>query len=169
MKPDPAEQFEALRRRYAAQIADRIQAIVDAWHRLEQSGWDNSIGSETRQLAYRLAGSAAMFGFADLGAVAREIDIGLKEWLENVRPLDAMDRHHLAQRIALLQRMLREGNVTTVLPLVLEPPSAIPSSPPSEAAPVPESPPAPPLPASPPLPPLTAAVQEARIHPHSRG
>lgn len=167
MKPDPAEQFEALRRRYAAQIADRIQAIFDAWRRLEQSGWDNSIGTETRQLAHRLAGSAAMFGFADLGAVAREIDIGLKEWLENGRPLDAMVRHHLAQQIALLQRMLREGNATAVLPPALEPPSAVPSSPPSEAAPVPESPSVPPSPSSPSPIPWTAAVQEARSHPHS--
>ncbi|MGB9738850.1 Hpt domain-containing protein [Chloroflexus sp.] len=151
MKPDPAEQFEALRRRYATQIADRIQAIVDAWRRLEQSGWDNSIGTETRQLAHRLAGSAAMFGFADLGAVAREIDIGLKEWLENGRSLNTMIRHHLAQQIEHLQRMLREGNVTAVLPPDPAQPSAVLSSLPPEAAPVPESPPASPSPTSPPL------------------
>ncbi|WP_322513022.1 Hpt domain-containing protein [Chloroflexus sp.] len=83
MKPDPAEQFELLRRRYAAQIGERVAAIIASWHYLEQSQWERAAGMETRQLAYKLAGSAAMFGFADLGAIAREIDIGLKEWLEH--------------------------------------------------------------------------------------
>lgn len=86
MKPDPAEQFEALRRRYASQIGERVEAIAAAWRQLEQSQWDKTVGMETRQLAHKLAGSAAMFGFADLGAVAREIDIGLKEWLEHDQP-----------------------------------------------------------------------------------
>ncbi|WP_333691910.1 response regulator [Chloroflexus sp.] len=116
MKPDPAEQFEALRRRYAAQISDRVAAIIAAWQQLEQSDWEKSVGIETRQLAHKLAGSAAMFGFADLGAVAREIDIGLKEWLELDQPLNAYKRRHLAQQIALLQRLATESKVTALLP-----------------------------------------------------
>ncbi|MBO9340005.1 MAG: Hpt domain-containing protein, partial [Chloroflexus sp.] len=67
MKPDPNEQFAALRQRYAAQIAERVAAILSAWQHLEQSQWDKSVGLEVRQLAHKLAGSAAMFGFADLG------------------------------------------------------------------------------------------------------
>lgn len=115
MKPDHAEQFEALRRRYAAQIGERVAAISVAWQQLEQSQWEQSMGQATRQLAHKLAGSAAMFGFADLGAVAREIDIGLKEWLEHDQPLDAARRQYLAQHVALLQQMVAATPTPTVL------------------------------------------------------
>ncbi len=146
MKPDPAEQFEALRQRYAAQIRDRVEAIISAWQQLEQSDWDETAGAEARQLAHRLAGSAAMFGFADLGAVAREIDLGLKDWLERQRPLDAAARQYLAQQIAILQRMAREGRATTVPTSSAAMPSE--SPPPAEPSP----PPAPEPVASPPSP-----------------
>ncbi|WP_298403694.1 response regulator [uncultured Chloroflexus sp.] len=151
MKPDPAEQFEALRRRYASQIGDRVEAIVTAWRQLEQSQWDKTVGMEARQLAHKLAGSAAMFGFADLGAVAREIDIGLKEWLEHDQPLDVAAYHALAQQVRLLQRMVKEGKVTTVLPE-----SA--SKPPPVLAPTPADQP------SEPPPPSTTLPQPLALH-----
>lgn len=167
MKPDPAEQFEALRRRYASQIGERVEAIVTAWRQLEQSQWDKTVGMETRQLAHKLAGSAAMFGFADLGAVAREIDIGLKEWLEHDQPLDAAARHALAQQMMLLQRMVKEGKVTTVLPeSASEPPLAsampTPAVQPSEPSPPPATSPQPPA-----LQPYVSSSREPNGRPHT--
>ena len=141
MKPDPKEQFAALRQRYAAQIAERVAAILSAWQHLEQSQWDKSVGLEVRQLAHKLAGSAAMFGFADLGAVAHEIDLGLQTWLEHDHLPDIVTRQHLAHQVTLLQRMVHKDQ-----PLTTETPpadtsqlsttaSSAPTAPPVEHAP----------------------------------
>ncbi len=117
MKPDPKEQFAALRQRYAAQLSERVTAILSAWQHLEQSQWDKSVGLEVRQLVHKLAGSAAMFGFADLGAVAHEIDFGLQTWLEHDHLPDIVTRQHLAHQVTLLQRMVHKDQ-----PLITETP-----------------------------------------------
>ncbi len=119
MKPDPKEQFAALRQRYAAQLSERVAAILSAWQHLEQSQWDKSVGLEVRQLVHKLAGSAAMFGFADLGAVAHEIDLGLQTWLEHDHLPDIVTRQHLAHQVTLLQRMVHKDQ-----PLTTETPPA---------------------------------------------
>ncbi len=159
MKPDPAEQFEALRKRYAAQIGERVAAIHAAWNQLVQSDWDKTAGAELRQLAHKLAGSAAMFGFANLGAVARDIDLRLKEWLEHDQPLDTFARQHLAQQIALLQQAVGEYRDSTAVP---ETNQLTPSTAPSEPPPVTtaNTEPAPPIPQ--PQPPATPREPNGR-------
>lgn len=150
MKPDPAEQFEALRKRYAAQIGERVVAIHAAWNQLVQSDWDKTAGVDLRQLAHKLAGSAAMFGFANLGAVARDIDLRLKEWLEHNQPLDTLARQHLAQQIALLQHAVGKYRDSTAVPETNQlTPSTAPSAPPLVTTANTES--APPIPQPQPL------------------
>lgn len=159
MKPDPAEQFEALRKRYAAQIGERVVAIHAAWNQLVQSDWDKTAGVDLRQLAHKLAGSAAMFGFANLGAVARDIDLRLKEWLEHNQPLDTLARQHLAQQIALLQHAVGKYRDSTAVPETNQlTPSTAPSAPPLVTTANTE--PAPPIPQ--PQPPATPREPNGR-------
>ncbi|MCX7860993.1 MAG: response regulator [Chloroflexus sp.] len=171
MKPDPAEQFELLRRRYAAQIGERVAAIIASWHHLEQSQWEKAAGMETRQLAHKLAGSAAMFGFADLGAIAREIDIGLKEWLEHDQPLTEATRHYLTQQIAQLQRLAAEGKVTAILPPIATEPAPTPSAAmPAETPAPPVTPPQPvatSMPSNPAPRPTLPVVRDQNGRPHT--
>lgn len=77
-QPDPAElEFEArvavLRRTYVEGLPARNKALIDAW-RACADGSGDAAWLDLREVAHKLAGSAASYGFDALGEAAREVD-----------------------------------------------------------------------------------------------
>ncbi len=62
---------EALRRRYIDSFPDKRAALEAASADLDNQGAESQ--QTLRQLAHKLAGSAGMYGFDDIGQLAREV------------------------------------------------------------------------------------------------
>lgn len=66
--------MDALRQRYAASLADKRAALVDAWETWRASGDSPACLRELATLAHRLAGSAGSYGYDELGVRAGALD-----------------------------------------------------------------------------------------------
>ena len=66
---------EALRRRYIDSFPGKCAAFDAVIGQLNGAGAEDSAGlvAKLRDLAHKLAGSAGMYGFDDLGQLAREV------------------------------------------------------------------------------------------------
>jgi HPt (histidine-containing phosphotransfer) domain-containing protein len=66
--------MDALRQRYAASLADKRAALVEAWESWRASGDSPAHLRELATLAHRLAGSAGSYGYDELGTRASALD-----------------------------------------------------------------------------------------------
>ena len=64
------EELIALRKVYAADLPERLRAIETATGSLRDNGWDPRIASSLYDIAHRLAGSAAIYGFPEVSEAA---------------------------------------------------------------------------------------------------
>jgi len=64
------EDLAALRRLYAAELPERLRAIEVATGSLRDNGWDPRVASSLYDMAHRLAGSAAIYGFPEVSEAA---------------------------------------------------------------------------------------------------
>jgi len=64
------EDLAALRRVYAADLPERLRAIEIAAGTLRDNGWNPRIAESLYDMAHRLAGSAAIYGFPDVSDAA---------------------------------------------------------------------------------------------------
>jgi HPt (histidine-containing phosphotransfer) domain-containing protein len=71
-----------LRERYAASFAAKHDALEAAWTAFLAAP-DDAGARTLRHLAHRLAGSAPAYGYEALGALARDIDALLTDWIES--------------------------------------------------------------------------------------
>lgn len=67
------EDLAALRRLYTADLPDRLRAIEAAAASLRDNGWDGQVAASLYEMAHRLAGSAAMYGFPAVSEAAMKI------------------------------------------------------------------------------------------------
>jgi two-component system OmpR family response regulator len=67
------EDLAALRRLYAADLPERLRAIEEAAASLQNNGWDNQVAASLYEMAHRLAGSAAIYGFPAVSDAAIRI------------------------------------------------------------------------------------------------
>jgi len=63
----------ALRRHYAADLPERLRAIEAAATSLQNNGWDSQVAASLYEMAHRLAGSAAVYGFPAVSEAAVRI------------------------------------------------------------------------------------------------
>jgi DNA-binding response OmpR family regulator len=64
------EDLAALRNQYAAELPERLRAIEAAMRSLRDKGWDPGVSSSLYDMAHRLAGSAAIYGFPEVSEAA---------------------------------------------------------------------------------------------------
>jgi len=64
------EDLAALRLQYASELPERLRAIEAAMGSLRDKGWDPRVASSLYDMAHRLAGSAAIYGFPDVSEAA---------------------------------------------------------------------------------------------------
>ena len=67
------EEFAALRGLYAKELPERLRAIEEAAAQLQANGWDSHIAASIYDMAHRLAGSAAIYGFPAVGDAASRV------------------------------------------------------------------------------------------------
>ncbi|MBK5255680.1 MAG: response regulator [Vicinamibacteria bacterium] len=67
------EDLLALRTLYAAELPERLRLIEGAAASLRQNGWDREIAESLYEIAHRLAGSAAIYGFPSVSAAALRV------------------------------------------------------------------------------------------------
>ena len=75
------DKLEELRLRYLHSLAQKGRDLQSQWQRLQADNQDRSLLVELHQQVHRLSGSAPAYGFDDIGALARPVDLRIAEWL----------------------------------------------------------------------------------------
>jgi two-component system, OmpR family, response regulator len=81
------DDLASLRRTYLADLPERLRAIEASAGSLRDNGWDPRIASDLCDLAHRLAGSAAIYGFPEVSEAAVRIGAFGSTPPGNARPL----------------------------------------------------------------------------------
>jgi CheY-like chemotaxis protein len=93
----------ALRLLYAEDLPERLRAIETAAARLHEEGWDPQVATSLYEMAHRLAGSAALYGFPAVSAAAHRIGRFASQHASDPAPVDP--RHLLALVEALVHSL----------------------------------------------------------------
>jgi two-component system, OmpR family, response regulator len=67
-------EFEALRRAYMAELAEKVTSMQSAAATLAQAGWDRALVESLYHLAHRMAGSAGLYRLAALSRAAGALE-----------------------------------------------------------------------------------------------
>lgn len=106
------DKLEELRLRYLNSLAQKAQDLGLQWQRLSANAQERSLLVELHQQVHRLAGSAPAYGFDEIGALARPVDVRLAEWLrsdEAARDPAEVLAAQLAAPVASLIRALQQA------------------------------------------------------------
>ena len=87
---------------YVAELPARAASLRAAWDRVQTEDWAQEPLQELHRLAHSLAGSGATFGFVEVSAHARALEIPLKALLQDA----SADRSALPDRLAALTAAL---------------------------------------------------------------
>ena len=79
------EQLNVLRERYARDLPDKARVVEEAVDALELR-WDRASLEALHHLAHRLAGSAAIYGFAAVSDAASSLELFVNAALESASP-----------------------------------------------------------------------------------
>ncbi|MBI5040088.1 MAG: Hpt domain-containing protein [Gammaproteobacteria bacterium] len=88
-RSEPGEleaKLAVIKRAYVAELPARAASLQAAWDRVQAEDWALAPLQELHRLAHTLAGSGATFGFADVSACARALEIPVKALLQDASP-----------------------------------------------------------------------------------
>ena len=77
---DFQNRYEQLRARYTASLLQKLTEIETAWAALQKDPDTPAVRSELQRHVHRLSGSAAAYGFEQVGNLARQVDTQLIKW-----------------------------------------------------------------------------------------
>jgi chemotaxis protein histidine kinase CheA len=75
------DRFDELKQRYAQALPDKADQIDTAWQRFVADPANVDARRELHQIVHRLSGSAAAYGFEELGDLAQAVDSVFSDWL----------------------------------------------------------------------------------------
>lgn len=78
-----SSQMMQLTARYCENLKDKLNLFELSFEQGENNCWLQEDVITVKQLAHKLAGSAAMFGFIDISNKAKALDDSLSDYLEN--------------------------------------------------------------------------------------
>lgn len=122
-----------LKREYAAALPDKLQELQDNWRAAQETGEREPLVAMYRT-AHQLTGSGATYGFAEITATARALELYLKPRLRSSQALTTEESSQVAQLLAMLADAVNDpqeararpaGDVTPRLDEM--PPSSTPS------------------------------------------
>jgi diguanylate cyclase (GGDEF)-like protein len=112
------QQLQALHDSFRAQLPERIKALDTAWRGLARDGWNPGPARRLRLLLHNLTGSAGTFGYGELSAISREMEIKLDALIEtDSAPTNAQ----LLQVTQLLGTLKETASTEQPEPLTLPP------------------------------------------------
>lgn len=82
-----ARRMADLRTDYRASLPERAARIAALWSRYRADG-DRKVGHEARDLVHRLAGTASVFGIAELGLAAHDVEAEMQRALDGLASVD---------------------------------------------------------------------------------
>jgi CheY-like chemotaxis protein len=82
------EDLAALRKVYTADLPEKVRAIETAAASLRDNGWDGQVAASLYEMAHRLAGSAAIYGFPAVSQAAMRIGAAKERGPGNRAPVD---------------------------------------------------------------------------------
>lgn len=78
---------DALTQRYRASLPEKQSELALAWEQWLAQPTEHAAKLRFQTLVHKLAGSAGLYGFEDLGRQARSVDAALAAWEEETPPL----------------------------------------------------------------------------------
>jgi len=102
------EELVKLKQEYAAQLGTRLRSIEDAALALRET-WDADRVESLYQQVHRLAGSAAIYGFEELGGAAHALEAALLDSMEHRPGARSRLQEELARLLKELHRAARES------------------------------------------------------------
>ncbi|MBF0446254.1 MAG: diguanylate cyclase [Magnetococcales bacterium] len=111
--------LEASRKNYKLQLPSKIKKIEDTWELLANNPWDKERFNTFHRMVHTIAGSSGTFGLPEVGAVARQVEILVK----NQQELDEEPSPQLREQI-FNGVMLLVSTTNNALQTSTEPPPA---------------------------------------------
>jgi CheY-like chemotaxis protein len=107
------EVLKSLRKLYAEELPKRLHAIEEAVASLQDNGWDPQVAASLHDMAHRLAGSAAIYGFPQVSDMARRIGRFTSQNAARWQGVDPQPLQRLVAALALaIQEPLRQAEQT---------------------------------------------------------
>lgn len=100
------EELQKLKQEYVAQLGARLRSIEDAADTLRE-GWDSDRVESLYRQVHRLAGSAAIYGFEELGGAAHALEAALLDSMEHRPGARSRLQEELARLLKELHRAAR--------------------------------------------------------------
>jgi hypothetical protein len=104
---DSSERMDFLRASYTQSLPTKYSALESAWNEFVAAP-DAATLREVHVLVHRLAGSASVYGYGQVGESARTVDTRLSDW-EDVPPDSRGSIEMLGQKIARPMRALLDA------------------------------------------------------------
>jgi HPt (histidine-containing phosphotransfer) domain-containing protein len=102
--PELERKLQALRDAYGARLSDTLAEIERAWRRLGKGDWDPATAELMHRLSHGLAGSGSTFGYSQLSRHARDIEIILRQCLQDDAAPDTAQRAAVDRLLERLQQ-----------------------------------------------------------------
>src|SRR5450432_4213612 len=104
--PDFLEFLALQRSAYRNGLQDKLANMSALWSRVVEGHDDRGAIGELERAAHSLAGSGATFGYAELGASARALELAVSRMLESTAPPTSSQRAEiLASIVAVTDRI----------------------------------------------------------------
>ena len=111
---------DALTQRYRASLPEKQSELALAWEQWLAAPGEQAAKLRFQGLVHKLAGSAGLYGFEDLGRQARSVDSSLAAWEEETpplrRPLEEFCREVAGSAEMLLRVLGRAARAPSSLP-----------------------------------------------------
>jgi HPt (histidine-containing phosphotransfer) domain-containing protein len=101
------KEFEALRRAYIGELAEKMEAMQTAASALSREGWDRSVVESLAHLAHRIAGSAGLYRLTALSRSAGALEEILTRILTSTSWPPASSAADMARLVQAVDRTAR--------------------------------------------------------------
>ena len=109
------ETLERLRHDYAETLPAKIEEVAAVARMLAEGARDDAALADLRNLAHKLAGSGATFGFSEMGETARKLEHLSDIALDHGGPLSDRSRQEILDSVVALQRVAALGVDTAIV------------------------------------------------------
>lgn len=102
-----SDSLEALRRKFAEQLPERIMAIRERYRESAEAGWTQATLDALHQALHSLTGSAGTFGMMSVSAAARQLEIRVKDTINTRTAPDEPTWQHIGTELERIEKLVR--------------------------------------------------------------
>ncbi len=102
-----ANQLVALRESYAKTLSGHVEEIHNHWKLLQTDWQPNSLGQWHRNI-HSLAGTSLMYGFKQIGGIAKQLENVTKPLKNSERPVDEKQSQKILALLTQLQQAAKQ-------------------------------------------------------------